>query len=122
MKRKLGIAVGLFLALSIGARCAIIFGLAARERVTSHSPNGVYVLEVARTYRGDFWGGAPHDMHEIRLFSHSGALLRRFSVDDRANRWPATCAIEWSAEQGAVVCVLKRENQEVGRVVLALRE
>jgi len=122
MKRRAGFALCLALVLWAGARCAVVFGLATRDRTTSRSPNGAHALEVASTSRSDFWGGAPHDIHEIRLFSGNGELLNRLSVDDRASGWQASCAIEWSAEQASVVCVLRRENQECGRVVLPLRK
>ena len=118
------VAVGLCgaLVLAVGGWFFLVFGLAVRTQVRSTAPNDAYVADVTSTYRSDFWGGPPHDTHEVRIFAASGRLLNRLSLDDRTNGWPGTCVIEWPTDSGVGVCVLKRENRECARVTLPLDE
>lgn len=96
-----------------------VLSASGRQFVTS--PEKRYVADVSSRWRDDFWFGAPHDRHDIRILTSDGRNLRRLVMNDRSNAWPQECSIQWAADDSSVTLVFRREGLESGRLVIPLR-
>ena len=122
MKKKTitRVAAALIL-LGVMVRFAWILMLSASSHQNAPSPDKRYVADVSSRWRDDFWFGAAHDCHDIRIVASDGQRIRRFVMDDRSSGWPQECSIQWAADSSSVTVAFRREESESARVVIPLR-
>ena len=119
MKKKTVIRVVVaLLLLGVVVRFAWILVLSPSSHKSAASPDKRYTAEVSSRWSGDFWFGAAHDRHDIRIVASDGRSIRRLTMDDRTDGWPSECKIEWAADGSSVTVAFKREELDSARVVI----
>ena len=114
------VVVVLFL-LAVAGRFALILALSPSSHQSGPSPDKRYVAAVSSRWRSDYWFGAAHDRHDIRIVASDGQSIRRLVMDDRSGGWPQECSIQWAADSSSVTVAFRREESESARVVIPLR-
>ena len=122
MKKKTitRVATALIL-LGVVVRFAWILVWSASSRQNAPSPDKRYVADVSSRWRSDFWFGAAHDCHDIRITASDGRSVRRLVMDDRSDGWPQECSIQWAADGSSITVAFRREELESARVVIPVR-
>ena len=113
-------AATVLLLLGIVGRLGWTMILSAPTHTTLQSPDKRFVIDVTSRYWGDFWGGAAHDRHAIRVESVESKRVHRLLIDDRYDGWPQQCSAQWAADDSSVTLVFKHEEMEDMRLVLAV--
>jgi hypothetical protein len=121
MKKTLPWILSGLLLLAVLGRLVWIFALSASSHQSTPSPDKRYVAGVSSRWRSDFWFGAPHDCHDIRIMASDGRSIRRLVMDDRSDGWPQECSIQWAADSSSVTVAFQREESESSRVVIPVR-
>ena len=104
--------------LGILGRLAWTMILSAPSHTTLQSPDKRFVVDVSSRYWGDFWGGAAHDRHDIRIESVESKRVHRLLIDDRYDGWPLDCSAQWAADDSSVTLVFKHEEMEKMRLII----
>jgi hypothetical protein len=122
MKKKtvIRVFVPLFL-LAVVGRLALVLALSPSSHQSAPSPDKRYVADVSSRWRSDFWFGAAHDRHDIRIVASDGTSIRRLVMDDRSGGWPQECSIHWAADSSSVTVAFKREELDSTRVIIPVR-
>ena len=113
-------AVAVLVLLGILGRFGWTMILSAPSHTTLQSPDKRFVVDVSSRYWGDFWGGAAHDRHDIRIESVESKRVHRVVIDDRYDGWPLECSAQWAADDSTVTLIFKHEDMEMMRLVLAV--
>jgi hypothetical protein len=122
MKKKTVTRVLLaLLLLAVLGRFAWVFALSASSHQGTPSPDKRFVADVSSRWRSDFWFGAPHDCHDIRIVASDGRSIHRLVMDDRSDGWPQECSIQWAADSSSVSVAFRREELESARVVIPMK-
>jgi len=100
--------------LGILGRLAWTMVLSAPSHTTLQSPDKRFVVDVSSRYRGDFWGGAAHDRHDIRIESLESRRVHRILIDDRYDGWPL------AADDSSVTLIFKHQQREMMKLDLAV--
>jgi len=109
------------LLLAVAVRFAWILLLQTSGHQTAASPDKRYVADVSSSSRADFWFGAPHDCHGIKVIAADGRNVRRMVLDDRHGGWSLQPKIHWADDSSSVTVVFEREEVERARVVIPVR-
>ena len=121
MKKQTIIKVAAVLVLlGILGRLAWTMVLSAPSHTTLQSPDKRFVVDVSSRYRGDFWGGAAHDRHDIRIESLESRRVHRILIDDRYDGWPLECSAQWAADDSSVTLIFKHQQREMMKLDLAV--
>ena len=119
MKKKTGIrVVVVLLVLAAAVRFAWLLVLSPSSHQSAVSPDKRYVADVSSRWRGDFWFGAAHDRHDIKITTADGRSIRRLIMDDRSDGWPQECSIQWADDSSSVTVAFRREELDSARVVI----
>jgi hypothetical protein len=118
-KTIIRVVVALVLFCLVG-RFGCIMVLSPSSHTSLQSPDKRFVVDISSRWCGDFWGGAAHDRHDIRIESLESKRVHRLLIDDRFDGWPQECSARWAADDSSVTLVFKREEMETMRLVLAV--
>jgi hypothetical protein len=122
MKKKTVIRVVVVLILlAIAVRISWVLMLSPTAHQSATSPDKRYVADISSRWRDDFWFGAAHDRHDIRIASYDGRSVRHLVMDDRSIGWPQECAIQWADDSSSVTFAFKREEMDSARVIIPVR-
>ena len=66
------------------------------------SPDGRHVAKISSEWRARFFGGAPREIHDVRVESKGGEVIRRVVTNEAWLGWPKDTAISWTADGSAV--------------------
>ena len=121
MKKTVTRTVVVLFLLAVAVRLAWILVLSPSSHQSAPSPDERYVADVSSRWRSDFWFGAAHDRHDIRIVTSDGTRIRRLVLDDRSTGWPQECSIQWAEDSSSVTVAFKCEGLDSARVVIPVR-
>ena len=120
-KRILAILIALALCI-IGGRYAWIEITSVSSKEDAASPDKRYTVKILSEWRNDFWGGTPHERHEVTIETSDGRRVRHVTSTEPWTGWPHDSLIVWAPDSLFVTLTFKKEEAETTRLSINVRE
>ena len=97
---------GLFVACVVG-RLAWIQMTSVTLEESAPSPNGKFLAKVSSKWSDRFWDGAPREIHDLRIESKEGQIVRRVVTEESWTGWLKDSILKWEADGSSISVTYK---------------
>lgn len=92
-------------AMAAVGRLVWISATAVTARESAVSPDGRLVANISSRWSDCFFGGPPYEMHDVRIETKGGTLVRHLRSEEPWAGWPKDSAITWASDSTS--CAIK---------------